>query len=81
MRSSVCFGPSLKCPALLLRGDEERPFDADHQLFVDRALTSGFKVDKKLLPGTHIGVVPGAVVESIRFFNHCLLYTSDAADE
>jgi hypothetical protein len=26
-------------------------------------------VDKKLLPGTHNGVVPGAVVESIRFFN------------
>ena len=69
MRSSVCFGPSLKCPALLLRGDEERPFDADHQLFVDRALMSGFKVDKKLLPGTHNGVVPGAVAESIRFFN------------
>ncbi len=69
MRSSVCFGPSLKCPALLLRGTEERPFDADHQLFVDRALTSGFKVDKKLLPGTHNGVVPHAVEESIRFFN------------
>lgn len=69
MRSSVCFGPSLKCPALLLRGTEERPFDGDHQLFVDRALTSGFKVDKKLLPGNHNGVVPGAVEESIRFFN------------
>jgi dipeptidyl aminopeptidase/acylaminoacyl peptidase len=69
MRSSVCFGPSLKCPALLLRGTEERPFDADHQLFVDRALTSGFKVDKKLLPGTHNGVVPHAVEESIRLFN------------
>ncbi|MGE8584507.1 alpha/beta hydrolase family protein [Agrobacterium tumefaciens] len=69
MRSSVCFGPSLKCPALLLRGTEERPFDADHQLFVDRAVYSGFKVDKKLLPGTHNGVVPGAVTESIRFFN------------
>ena len=25
--------------------------------------------DKKLLPGTHNGVVPGAVAESIRFFN------------
>ena len=69
MRSSVCFGPSLKCPALLLRGTEERPFDADHQLFVDRALTSGFRVDKKLLPGTHNGVVPHAVEESIRLFN------------
>ncbi|EGL65273.1 hypothetical protein AGRO_2050 [Agrobacterium sp. ATCC 31749] len=69
MRSSVCFGPSLKCPALLLRGTEERPFDADHQLFVDRALTSGFKIDKKLLPGTHNGVVPHAVEESIRLFN------------
>ncbi|MFK3778141.1 alpha/beta hydrolase family protein [Agrobacterium sp. NPDC089420] len=69
MRSSVCFGPSLKCPALLLRGEEERPFDADHQLFVDRALSSGFRVDKKLLPGTHNGVVPGAVAESVRFFN------------
>ncbi|WP_296064858.1 alpha/beta fold hydrolase [uncultured Agrobacterium sp.] len=69
MRSSVCFGPSLKCPALLLRGTEERPFDADHQLFVDRTVPSGFKVDKKLLPGTHNGVVPGAVEESIRFFN------------
>lgn len=50
MRSSVCFGPSLKCPALLLRGTEERPFDADHQLFVDRALTSGFKIDKNCCP-------------------------------
>ncbi|UXS00494.1 alpha/beta hydrolase family protein [Agrobacterium tumefaciens] len=69
MRSSVCFGPSLKCPAFLLRGTEERPFDADHQLFVERAWSSGFKVDKKLLPGTHNGVVPGAVEESIRFFN------------
>lgn len=69
MRSSVCFGPSLKCPTLLLRGTEERPFDADHQLFVDRALTSGFKVDKKLLPGSHNGVVPHAVEESIRLFN------------
>lgn len=69
MRSSVCFGPSLKCPTLLLRGMEERPFDADHQLFVDRALTSGFKIDKKLLPGNHNGVVPHAVEESIRLFN------------
>ncbi|MDS7596433.1 alpha/beta fold hydrolase [Agrobacterium tumefaciens] len=69
MRSSVCFGPSLKCPTLLLRGTEERPFDADHQLFVERAWTSGFRIDKKLLPGTHNGVVPGAVDESIRFFN------------
>lgn len=69
MRSSVCFGPSLKCPTLLLRGMEERPFDADHQLFVDRALTCGFKIDKKLLPGNHNGVVPHAVEESIRLFN------------
>ncbi|MCW8280489.1 MULTISPECIES: alpha/beta hydrolase family protein [Agrobacterium] len=69
MRSAVCFGPSLKCPTLLLRGTEERPFDADHQLFVDRALTSGFKIDKKLLPGSHNGVVPHAVEESIRLFN------------
>ncbi len=69
MRSSVCFGPSLKCPALLVRGTQERPFDRDHTLFVERALTSGFTVDKTLLPGTHNGVVPGAVAESIRFFN------------
>lgn len=69
MRSSVCFGPSLKCPALLVRGTQERPFDRDHTLFVERALTSGFTVDKALLPGTHNGVVPGAVAESIRFFN------------
>lgn len=69
MRSSACFGPSLKCPTLLLRGSEERPFDADHQLLIDRARSAGVAIDKKLLPGNHSGVVPGAVVESIRFFN------------
>ncbi|MFB9951465.1 alpha/beta hydrolase family protein [Rhizobium puerariae] len=70
MRSSVCFGPSLKCPTLLLRGTEERPFDADHQLLMDRARSAGISIEAKLLPGTHNGVVPGAVDESIRFFNH-----------
>ena len=69
MRSSVCFGPSLKCPTLLLRGSEERPFDADHQLLVDRARSAGISIEAKTLPGTHNGVVPGAVIESIRFFN------------
>ncbi len=69
MRSSVCFAPSLKCPTLLLRGSEERPFDKDHQLLVERAKSVGVSIDKQLLPGTHNGVVPGAVAESIRFFN------------
>ncbi|CAN7213200.1 alpha/beta hydrolase family protein [Neorhizobium sp. LjRoot104] len=69
MRSSVCFGHSLKCPTLLLRGTEERPFDADHRLLMDRAKSAGAQIEAKLLPGNHNGVVPGAVVESIRFFN------------
>ncbi|WP_105381789.1 alpha/beta hydrolase family protein [Neorhizobium alkalisoli] len=69
MRSSVCFGPSLKCPTLLLRGTEERPFDKDHQLLIDRARSAGVSIEAKLLPGNHNGVVPGAVLESIRFFN------------
>jgi dipeptidyl aminopeptidase/acylaminoacyl peptidase len=69
MRSSVCFGPSLKCPTLLLRGSEERPFDADHKLLMERARLAGMPIDNMLLPGNHNGVVPGAVVESIRFFN------------
>ncbi|KXG88005.1 alpha/beta hydrolase family protein [Agrobacterium bohemicum] len=69
MRSSVCFGPSLKCPTLLLRGTEERPFDADHKLLMERVRSAGMQIDHKLLPGNHNGVVPGAVVESIRFFN------------
>lgn len=69
MRSSVCFGKSLKCPTFLLRGTEERPFDKDHQLLVDRARAASVSIDKQLLPGTHNGVVPGAVAESIRFFN------------
>ncbi|WP_245582448.1 alpha/beta hydrolase family protein [Neorhizobium lilium] len=69
MRSSVCFGPSLKCPTLLLRGTEERPFDRDHQLLMDRARAAGVSIEAKMLPGTHNGVVPGAVHESIRFFN------------
>lgn len=68
MRSSVCFGRSLKCPTLLLRGTEERPFDRNHQLMVDRARSAGISIDHSLLPGTHNGVVPGAVAESIRFF-------------
>lgn len=69
MRSSVCFGSSLKCPTLLLRGTEERPFDADHALLMQRVAAAGMAIDKMLLPGTHNGVVPGAVSESIRFFN------------
>ncbi|UHS60657.1 S9 family peptidase [Agrobacterium vaccinii] len=69
MRSSVCFGPSLKCPTLLLRGTEERPFDADHKLLMERVRSAGMQIDNMLLKGTHNGVVPGAVVESIRFFN------------
>lgn len=69
MRSSVCFGPSLKCPTLLLRGSEERPFDADHKLLMTRVRSAGMKIDNLLLPGTHNGVVPGAVMESIRFFD------------
>lgn len=69
MRSSVCFGPSLKCPTLLLRGTEERPFDADHKLLMERVRSAGMQIDNMLLNGTHNGVVPGAVVESIRFFN------------
>ncbi|MCQ1849868.1 alpha/beta hydrolase family protein [Neorhizobium galegae] len=69
MRSSVCFGHSLKCPTLLLRGTEERPFDADHQLLMDRAKSAGVPIEAKLLPGNHNGVVPGAVAESIRFFS------------
>ncbi|KAB1126669.1 prolyl oligopeptidase family serine peptidase [Neorhizobium galegae] len=69
MRSSVCFGHSLKCPTLLLRGTEERPFDADHRLLMDRAKSAGVEIEAKLLPGNHNGVVPGAVAESIRFFN------------
>ncbi|MBP2547619.1 dipeptidyl aminopeptidase/acylaminoacyl peptidase [Neorhizobium galegae] len=68
MRSSVCFAPSLKCPTLLLRGSEERPFDQNHLLFIERAQSAGISIDKKILPGTHNGVVPGAVAESIRFF-------------
>ncbi len=68
MRSSVCFAPSLKCPTLLLRGSEERPFDQNHLLFIERAVAGGVSIDKKILPGTHNGVVPGAVAESIRFF-------------
>lgn len=68
MRSSVCFGTSLKSPTLLLRGTEERPFDKNHQLTIDRGRSAGIRVDHSLLPGTHNGVVPGAVVESIRFF-------------
>lgn len=69
MRSSVCFGPSLKCPTLLLRGTEERPFDADHKLLMERARSAGMRIDNMLLAGTHNGVVPGAVAESIRFFS------------
>jgi dipeptidyl aminopeptidase/acylaminoacyl peptidase len=69
MRSSVCFGSSLKCPTLLLRGTEERPFDQDHQLLIDRVRAAGTSIEAKMLPGTHNGVVPGAVHESIRFFN------------
>lgn len=69
MRSSVCFGPSLKCPTLLLRGSEERPFDADHELLMERVRAAKMPIDKMLLPGDHNGVVPGAVAESIRFFN------------
>ncbi len=69
MRSSVCFGPSLKCPTLLLRGMEERPFDADHHLLVERVRATGTRIAHELLPGTHNGVVPGAVGESIKFFN------------
>ncbi|NTE85677.1 alpha/beta hydrolase family protein [Agrobacterium rubi] len=69
MRSSVCFGPSLKCPTFLLRGTEERPFDADHKLLIERVRFAGMKIDHALLPGNHNGVVPGAVVESIRFFD------------
>ncbi len=72
MRSSVCFGHSLKCPTLLLRGTEERPFDADHQLLMDRAKSTGVSIEAKLLPGNHNGVVPGAVAESIRFFNQVI---------
>lgn len=68
MRSSVCFGPSLKCPTLLLRGADERPFDADHKLLVDRARAAGMLIGNMVLPGNHNGVVPGAVMESIRFF-------------
>jgi len=69
MRSSACFGASLKCPTLLLRGTEERPFDRDHQLLMDRAHAAGISIEAKTLPGNHNGVVPGAVHESIRFFN------------
>lgn len=69
MRSSVCFGPSLKCPTLLLRGSEERPFDADHELLMERVRAARMPIDKMVLPGTHTGVVPGAIGESIRFFN------------
>jgi dienelactone hydrolase len=68
MRSSVCFGASLKCPTLLLRGTEERPFDANDQLLIERARSAGAAIDHRLLPGNHNGVVPGAVAESIRFF-------------
>lgn len=68
MRSSVCFGASLKCPTLLLRGTEERPFDRNHELTMQRARGAGVKIDHRLLPGTHNGVVPGAVSESIKFF-------------
>lgn len=68
MRSSVCFGHSLKCPTLLLRGTEERPFDRNHQLTIDRARAVGVSIDHRLLPGSHNGMVPGAVAESIRFF-------------
>lgn len=70
MRSSVCFGASLKCPTLLLRGTEERPFDDNHQLLITRARSAGQTIDHRLLPGTHNGVVPAAVEESIRFFRH-----------
>ncbi len=69
MRSSVCFGHSLKCPTLMLRGTQERPFDADHELLMSRATSVGTKIDHQLLPGTHNGVVPHAVDESIKFFN------------
>lgn len=69
MRSSVCFGPSLKCPTLLLRGSEERPFDADHELLMERVRVAKMPIDKMVLPGNHAGVVPGAITESIRFFN------------
>ncbi|SFB04652.1 Alpha/beta hydrolase family protein [Rhizobium sp. NFR07] len=69
MRSSVCFAPSLKCPTLLLRGAQENPYDQDHLLLIERARSAGLAIDKALLPGTHNGVVPGAVDESIRFFN------------
>ncbi|GGF98830.1 aminopeptidase [Rhizobium wenxiniae] len=69
MRSSACFGASLKCPTYLLRGSEERPFDKDHELLMERARSASVSIEKKLLPGTHNGVVPGAVVESIHFFN------------
>lgn len=70
MRSSVCFGSSLKCPTLLLRGSDERPYDASHQLLIDRARSVGVAIEAKLMPGNHNGVVPGAVSESIRFFRH-----------
>ncbi len=69
MRSSVCFGASLKCPTLLLRGSEERPFDADHELLMERVRAVKVPIDKMLLPGNHTGVIPGAITESIRFFN------------
>ncbi|MFD1745406.1 alpha/beta hydrolase family protein [Rhizobium helianthi] len=68
MRSSVCFAASIKCPTLLLRGTEERPFDRAHELTVERARAAGVTINHRLLPGTHNGVVPGAIAESIRFF-------------
>ncbi|PVE49687.1 hypothetical protein DC430_24265, partial [Rhizobium rhizogenes] len=45
-------------------------FDADHKLLVERATAVGAKISHRLLPGTHNGVVPHAVDESIRFFNN-----------
>jgi dipeptidyl aminopeptidase/acylaminoacyl peptidase len=69
MRSAVCFAHSVQCPMLLLRGTEEGRFQQRHSLFIERARAGGVSIDQKQIPGDHNGAVPGAIAESIRFFN------------
>lgn len=68
MRSAVCFASGFGCPVLMSHGDREARSSAAIDLTVARATAAGIRAEHRVVPGDHMGSIPGSIEEGLRFF-------------
>ncbi|MBB3934204.1 alpha/beta hydrolase family protein [Aureimonas phyllosphaerae] len=68
MRSAVCFASGFRCPVLMSHGDGETRSSGAIDLTVARARAAGQTAEHRVVPGDHMGSIPGSIREALAFF-------------